>query len=264
MKDENTKEKKRDMKELMIFEGSNVEIITDEKGEPLFELYSTGMALGYTNKNSVGMIYPRKERIEKILINAEINACVHNGHIYLTESQLYDFMLETKTDKCKSFRKWVSAEVLPQIRKTGGYIPRSEEDSDEDFLRKAVFIAQKTIDKKNEIIECQKKALEEQKPIVDYANTIIASPDDGIDVGTFAKLINDEKVFKGGRNKLFAYLKENGYLTKNNTPYQKFIDNGIFKVKYIHDKTYGDRVGYKTLITGKGQDYLIGKMRRKV
>ncbi|MCS6132610.1 hypothetical protein DWV13_13380 [Clostridium botulinum] len=256
MKDENTKEKKRDMKELMIFEGSNVEIITDEKGEPLFELYSTGMALGYTNKNSVGMIYPRKERIEKILINAEIKACVHNGHIYLTESQLYDFMLETKTDKCKLFRKLVSAEVLPQIRKTGGYLPRSQVKSEEYLLSQLVSVL-------FEIIEKQNKIMKKQNPKIEFADTVTASSDDGIDIETFSKIIYDGKVFKGGRNKLFAYLKENGYLTKNNTPYQKFIDNGIFKVKYIQDKTYGNRVGCKTLITGKGQAYLIDKMRSK-
>ncbi|MBY6934085.1 hypothetical protein FDB44_08565 [Clostridium botulinum] len=258
MKKQNKKETIRDMKELMRFEGNNVQIVIDEKGHPLFELYSTGKALGYTNKNNVGMIYPRKERIERILENAEIKPCVHNGHIYLTESQLYDFMLEARTDKCKSFRKWVTADVLPQIRTTGGYLPRSKAESDENFLRQSFPILYETIEK-------QKRILEEQKPMVDFANILIASPEDGIDIATFAKLINDEKVFKGGRNKLFAYLKDNGYLMKDNTPYQRFIDNGIFKFKkYIHSKPCGDRVGYKTLITSKGQAYLIEKMRSKV
>ena len=109
------------MNELMIFEGNNVKIITDEKGEPLFEIYSTGMALGHI-KFAKGKAYPRKERIDKDIKNAEISTVVQLGQQYFTEETLYDFMLECKTEKCKPFRKWVVHEVLPQIRKTGNYI----------------------------------------------------------------------------------------------------------------------------------------------
>ena len=109
------------MNELMIFEGNNVKIITDEKGEPLFEIYSTGMALGHI-KFAKGKAYPRKDRIDRDIKNAEISTVVQLGQQYFTEETLYDFMLECKTEKCKPFRKWVVHEVLPQIRKTGNYI----------------------------------------------------------------------------------------------------------------------------------------------
>ena len=109
------------MQELMRFEDNNVEIIQDENGNPLFEVYSTGIALGHVKRNAVGTCYPRKERIDENLKNAEITPCVHNGHKYIDESQLYDFMLEARTDKCRKFRKWVTNEVLPSIRKTGTY-----------------------------------------------------------------------------------------------------------------------------------------------
>ena len=72
------------MNELMIFEGNEVEIILGENNEPLFELYSTGMALGYTNK-AKGKIYPHKIRIEKTLENAEISTVVHGVQQYLTK-----------------------------------------------------------------------------------------------------------------------------------------------------------------------------------
>lgn len=108
------------MNTLMQFEELSVEIIT-ENNELLFEVYSTGMALGHVKRNVVGNLYPRKERIDENLKNAEITPCVHNGHKYITESQLYDFMLEARTDKCRKFRKWVTNEVLPSIRKTGIY-----------------------------------------------------------------------------------------------------------------------------------------------
>lgn len=108
------------MNEIMKFEGNNVEIIQDENGDPLFEIYSTGMALGYVAK-AKGNIYPYKERILKTAENAEITLVSRGVKQYLTESQLYDFMLEARTDKCRIFRKWVTNEVLPTIRKTGEY-----------------------------------------------------------------------------------------------------------------------------------------------
>ncbi len=108
------------MNTLMQFEGNKVDIIQDENDNLLFELYSTGMALGYI-KYAKDKPYPQKDRIDKTLTNAEITAVVHGVQLFLTESQLYDFMLEARTDKCRKFRKWVTNEVLPSIRKTGSY-----------------------------------------------------------------------------------------------------------------------------------------------
>ena len=96
------------------FEGTEVKIIYNENNEILFELYSTGMALGQVKK-SKGKLYPRKDRIDANIRNAEISTVVLNGQQYLTESQLYDFMLEAKTDKCRAFRKWVTEDVLPNL-----------------------------------------------------------------------------------------------------------------------------------------------------
>ena len=145
------------MKDLQIFEGNEVEIILGENNEILFELYSTGMALGYVNKrkNSTGKEYvsPYKSRIDKVIKSAEITCVCHGVTQYLTEEQLYDFMLEAKTDKCKAFKKWVTHEVLPSIRKDGGYIMAKEEDTDEEIMAKALLIAQKTIENKNQKIK---------------------------------------------------------------------------------------------------------------
>ena len=116
------------------FEGNGVGIII-ENGEPLFELYSTGMALGQV-KESKNRKYPRKDRIDTNVANADIEPVVHNGQLYLTEETLYDFMLETKTDKCKLFRKWITSEVLPAIRKNGGYIDKGATEEQVDKLSK--------------------------------------------------------------------------------------------------------------------------------
>jgi len=112
------------------FEGINVEIITDENGNPLFEIYTTGMALGYV-KESKGKKYAQKDRIEKIIANAGISTVVHGVQQYLNESMLYDYMLEARTEKCKAFRKWVTNVVLPTIQKYGAYMTEggNREDS---------------------------------------------------------------------------------------------------------------------------------------
>ena len=120
------------MKDLkMMFEGTEVKIIINEKGEPLFELYSTGMALGYIKQNTInGKTYYqcRKDRVDKTIKSAEIKPLVQDGLKYLNEEQLYDFMLEARTEKCKPFRKWVTSEVLPTMRKTGAYIMEGREE----------------------------------------------------------------------------------------------------------------------------------------
>lgn len=149
-----------------IFEGTPVEIITDKNGEPLFELYSTGMALGYmTSPNSKGKVYPYKSRIDKTLENGMISTCSHGVNRYLTESQLYDFMIEAKTDKCKSFRKWVTNEVLPTIRKTGGYVNNTEKFTENYFsnlTEDTREIIKNELENKNKELRLEKAKIEHE------------------------------------------------------------------------------------------------------
>ena len=151
-----------------IFEGTPVEIITDKNGEPLFELYSTGMALGYEKidvKNGKCYSTIRKDRIDKIIENAEIKPFDHGGRKYLTESQLYDFMFEAKTDKCKSFRKWVTNEVLPTIRKTGGYVNNTEKFTENYFSNLSEDtreIIKNELENKNKDLRLEKAKIEHE------------------------------------------------------------------------------------------------------
>lgn len=137
--DEVVEKKEIDNSSLKIFEGHQVEIITED-GQPLFEIYSTGMALGYSRDNgkSVGdhgghPLFPRKDRIEKVIQNADIKILQCGEKKYFNEQMLYDFMLEAKTEKCKAFRKWVTNEVLPTLRKTGGYVSNNTKFVDNYF-----------------------------------------------------------------------------------------------------------------------------------
>lgn len=171
-------EKEFESDSLTIFEGQQVEII-EVNGEVLFELYSTGMALGYETI-SKGTIYPHKARIDKVMQNAGIQPVVrsvqpigHSGEMYLNESQLYDFMLEAKTAKCKSFRKWVTNEVLPKIRKTGGYVNNSTKFVDNYFSNFSLGTRQlllKELELKNKSLIIEKTKID--KEILDNTEVI--------------------------------------------------------------------------------------------
>jgi prophage antirepressor-like protein/Holliday junction resolvase RusA-like endonuclease len=115
----------------MVFESNEVEVIVVD-AEVMFEVYSTGMALGYVTSNG----YAYKKRIDKVLTNAEISTFSQGVKNYMTEEQLYDFMLEARTEKCKVFRKWVTTEVLPSIRKAGCYIHETATTESIDFQAK--------------------------------------------------------------------------------------------------------------------------------
>ena len=181
--------------------------------------------------------------------------------VFLTEDGLYEVLMQSRKPIAKAFKKEVK-KILKQIRQTGGYIPTNEEDDDETIMAKALLIANKTIEKHKEIIANQRKQLEEQQPMVDFANAI-AETSDSIDVGTFSKLLKDENVFVGGRNKLFQWLRDNKFLMKDNEPYQKYINNGVFEyVEYTYKTPYGEKLGHKTKISPKGQIYLVEKLRK--
>lgn len=111
--------------------------------------------------------------------------------------------------------------------------------------------------------EKQLKVIQENKPLVEFG-TQIANSSDCIDIGDYVKVINDENI-NLGRNKLFKWFRDNGYLRKNNTPYQKYINNNYFELKETPIKTpYGEKISFKTQITGIGQIKITERLRREM
>lgn len=108
-----------------LFDGRNVEIQQDDNGNLWFEVESLSMAIGYITK-AKGREYVHKSRVQKTLKNAEISTVVHGVKHWVTEQQMYDFLIEAHTDKSKVFKKWLTSEVLPTIEKTGAYIEQGE------------------------------------------------------------------------------------------------------------------------------------------
>ena len=179
---------------------------------------------------------------------------------FIPESDVYRLIVQSKLPSADKFERWIFDDVLPTIRQTGGYV--ANEDlfintylpyADEN-TKKLFKLNLQTISQLNNIIA-------KQKPLVDFAETVYSTKDI-IDMNKMAKLLNDENI-PIGRNKLFEWLRTNKILTNNNTPYQKYIDGGYFKIKEsIKETAYGTKLFVTTYVTGKGQIYIIEKLRK--
>jgi anti-repressor protein len=164
----------------------------------------------------------------------------------IDESGLYKLILASKKPNAIKFKEWVTEKILPSIRKTGSYsvTPKKELSIEEMTLLVIQNMQSKIAD--------QSKQLEEQKPKVEFAEKIV-NTGNGVSIGDFAKTIGL------GQNKLFDWLRDNKYLMSNNIPYQKYIDAGYFKViEWVLEKK--NEAKFKTLITGKGQEYISSKL----
>ena len=185
------------------------------------------------------------------------------GMTVINESGLYSLVLSSKLPGAKKFKRWVTSEVLPAIRKTGGYIPTAGM-TDGEIMARALLISQKSIDEKNTQIAQQAKKIEADAPKVLFADSVAASHT-SILIGELAKLLKQNGV-DIGPNRLFEWLRSNGYLirrmgTDYNMPTQRSMELGLFEVKE-NAITHSD--GHVTVsktpkVTGKGQQYFINK-----
>ena len=169
---------------------------------------------------------------------------------YIDEANLYRCIFQSRKQEAELFQCWVFEVVLPQIRKTGGYIPVNEEDDEKTILCKALMIYKRTVEEKEAL-------LEQQKPMVQFANAV-TSCDDSILIRDLAKLITQNGV-KIGQGRLFYWLRLNGYLFQRETrPIQKWVEKGLFDTNVSLVQTnHGAKECITTKVTGKGQQYFI-------
>lgn len=177
----------------------------------------------------------------------------------VNECGLYTLIMASRKPTAKEFKRWVTHEVLPSIRKHGAYMT---EQTIEKALTSPDFLIELATKLKEE--QEKRKQLEvkvaQDKPLVDFA-TQVSKSSDLIDIAQMAKLAQDENI-NIGRNKLFEWLREKKILMSNNNPYQRFVDQGFFQLKEVTKSTpYGDKIFLKTLVTGKGQIYIIQKLK---
>lgn len=181
----------------------------------------------------------------------------------IPEGDVYRLISRSKLPSAEKFERWVFDEVIPSIRKNGGYIAGQETLSDEELMAKAILVAQKTIEHKNQIIEQQKAKIEADRPKTIFADAVSTSHT-SILIGDLAKLICQNGV-QTGQKRLFQWMRENGYLMKSgasyNMPMQRYIEQGLFEVKEssVQNPDGSVRVTRTTKVTGKGQLYFINK-----
>ncbi len=254
------------MNELQVFQNEEfgkVRVVEIDS-EPWFVGKDVAEALGYSNSRDALTKHVDDE--DKGVAKCDTPGGKQDLAI-INESGLFSLVLSSKLPSAKKFKHWVTSEVLPSIRKHGGYIQGQETLSDDELLAKALLVAQnkiaerdKRIEEQNRIIEEKTQVIEEQAPLVRFANHV-SEASNCIDIGQLAKIVKDEGM-DIGRNKLFKWLKQNGYLMNDNTPYQRYINSGLFEViEVIKETAYGSKAFPKTLITGKGQIYLVEKLK---
>lgn len=143
------------------FKGASLRTLTDEAGEPWFVAKDVCDVLGYTNASKA--ISDHVDSEDK-LNNESLSSLGQRGGWLVNESGLYSLVLSSKLPTAKEFKRWVTHEVLPSIRRTGGYIPAGDADSDEDIMARAVLVAQKAIERKNQQIQAKDAQIRELEP----------------------------------------------------------------------------------------------------
>ena len=161
------------------------------------------------------------------------------------------------------FQDWICEEVVPSIRKTGGYLATKPDDTPESIMARAVLIAQDTIKRLEDRNSELEGAVSEMKPKALFADSV-ASSTSSILVGQLAALIRQNGV-DIGQNRLFEWMRGRGYLvasgSRRNSPTQKSLDMGLFEVKEraINNPDGSVRLTLTTKVTGKGQIYFVNK-----
>lgn len=221
--------------------------------------------LGYSNPSDA--IKTHVDDDDKILVNSKTQSDFaiefspkelgQRGGWLINESGFYSLVFGSELKTAKKFKKWVTSEVLPQIRKTGGYIPIKEEEPNEVFLARAVQVANETIKKKDEIIANQKKRIESLEETERDWKLLMDCK------GTFS--INEIAHFIGiGEYKLFARMREIGILFKNenndNVVYEKPVHKGKFicvpaiapdGTAHLQTRVYPEGISYITKLLRK-------------
>lgn len=222
-------------------------------GEPWFVGSSIAKVLKYQNQQKAirDHVDAEDKLTEQIVLAGQRREVT-----LINESGLYSLILSSKMEEAKRFKHWITSEVLPAIRKTGGYqqiAPQGKE-----LLALAVLEAQKTIEEQN-------RAIERMRPKEIFADAVSASKT-SILIGDLAKLIKQNGV-DIGEKRLFQWMRENGYLIRKdgasyNMPTQKSMDLEVMEIKEstITQPNGNVRISRTPKVTGKGQRYFVNKI----
>lgn len=249
------------MEKLQVFQNAEFGSVRTIKveGEPYFVAKDIAEILGYSNPRDA--INKRVDEEDKGVAKCDTLGGVQDLTV-INESGLYSLILSSKMPNAKKFKHWVTAEVLPAIRRHGAYMT---EDTLEKALTSPDFLIQLATKLKEE--QEKNKALTEDnarmKPKEIFADAV-ATSNTSILVGELAKLLS-QNGYATGQNRLFTILRDRGYLIKSGTsknmPTQSSMERGLFEIKetIIHNPDGSIRISKTPKVTGKGQQYFINK-----
>lgn len=245
------------MNEIQTFDSpefGSIRVVRDEDGEPWF-----------VAKDVLDVLDLDKTALRKLDEDEKGVDSIHTPGgeqqmTIVTEPGFYKLVMRSRKPEAKAFQRWVTHEVLPALRRDGGYMVARDETPEQTMAR-AVLLAQQTIDRQKSRIAGLEAENEEMRPKALFADAVAAS-DGTCLIGEFAKMLRQNGV-DIGQNRLFAMLREDGYLGKvgqnRNVPTQRSMELGLFRIKETAI-THSD--GHVTInrtpkLTGKGQRYFL-------
>jgi anti-repressor protein len=224
------------------FESSNIRVI-EQDGDPWFVAKDVATLLGYKRTRDAIAQHCKGAVKHRILSDGGMQ----NTNI-IPERDVFRLIMCSKLPAAQRFEEWVVGEVLPSIRRKGSYSMPSQEVKAPTTLKEALEVALR-IEEQRERLEVKVK---EDAPKVEFHDRV-AQPLNTMTVAVAAKTLGT------GRNKLYEFLRYQGWVQKNNEPYQHKINQGLLNVKvsdYIHPKTGEVAIATTTLVTGKGLERL--------
>lgn len=242
-----------------IIEIKNVRGYIGEKDVPYLNLEDVARGLGIEKKDTKnGKEYIRinKQALKSWLEEFGISNSENELPEFISENVFYKLCFKANNETARKFQDLVCDEILPSIRKRGIYVTNATLENmlnDPNFAIR-LFQEIKNEREKNSKLE---QTIQEQKPKIEFANQVLSCKDSSISMGDMAKLL---KPFYLGRNKLFLCLREWGILMKNNVPYQEYMNRGYFEIK---ETNKNDRVILVTLVTPKGQQFIVNKFNEE-
>lgn len=278
------------MKEIQIYESAlfgQVRTSVTECGEPLFCLADVCRALSLTNPRQVKTTLMPKGVISNDVSTPIISQGVDTGKTkvvkmnFITEPNLYKCIFQSRKKEAEAFQDWVCSEVLPSIRKNGGYMVARADETPEEIMARALVVAKATIERQQKTIEQQKEEIETQKGAVIasqkkeavYAslNLIADKSRQGlrpISIDEFANYLR-RKGYDTGKKRLASWLRKKGYLCRRHGVYDQpsdmaldllYMETNRIATITCHGVYFSDKV----MITSIGRSALFGKFRKDV
>lgn len=249
------------------FNGAAVRVVKDDQGEPMFCLADVCKVLDIANARDC------KNRLnQKGVATADTpTAGGIQPMTYISEQNLYKVVFQSRKPEAEAFTDWVTGEVLPSIRRSGGYMAARPDDTPELIMARALRIADETIKRqeaklaeKNREIKEKTEQLELAAPKVAFVKTFATSTTGNILVRDFAKQISRSLRLSGfGQKHMFDWLKDNGYMNLNRYPSQRAEEMKLLEFSqgfHVHnDGSTG--LHHCSRITPKGQVYFYEKIK---